>query len=72
MGANDMYDEEEVAFRYRHRAEEIRAMAEGTRDHLARRLLLNLASDYERLVETLHQISAKERDVRSRLSKLES
>jgi len=66
-----MYDEEEVAFRYQHRAEEIRTIADNTHDLLARELLLNLASDYEQVVEKLHQIHATEREVRSRFSKLE-
>ena len=66
-----MYDDEEIAFRYQHRAEEVRTMADSTRDLTARRLLLNLASNYEQLVEHLHQISAKEREVRSHLAKSE-
>ena len=66
-----MYDDEEVAFRYQHRAEEVRAMADNTRDLTARLLLLGFASSYEQLVELLHQSSAAEREVRSRLAKTE-
>ena len=66
-----MYDDEEVAFRYQHRAEEVLAMAENTRDLTARLLLLRLASRYEQLVEMLHQTSAAEREVRSHFTKTE-
>jgi hypothetical protein len=64
-----MYDEEEVAFRYQHRAEEVRAIADNTRDLAARVLLLRLASNYDQLVEMLRQTSGMERDVRDHFAK---
>lgn len=64
-----MYDDDEVAFQYQHRAEETRTMAEGTRDALARHLLLRLASEYERAAEMLRHVSATEREVRGRLTR---
>lgn len=55
---------EEVAFRFEQRAEEIRAMAGQTKSPEVRQLLIKLAADYEILVETLKRIGRTERRVR--------
>jgi hypothetical protein len=61
MPANlEMPEESEGAFRYRHRAEELRIIADETRDPKMREVLLGVAKDYEKMAETLQRIAARE------------
>lgn len=46
-----MDQHENWAVRYRNRAEELRVTARYTRDQSARKLLLEVAADYDRLAE---------------------
>lgn len=55
-----MSDELESAFRYRNRAEEIRAIAADTGDPGMRRTLLGIADDYEKMAQTLERIAARQ------------
>lgn len=48
--------ERDRAAKYRYRAEELRTMAEDWVDSRSRRILLDLADDYERMAETVSKI----------------
>jgi hypothetical protein len=56
-----MKEDLESAQRYRQRAEELRAIAQATVDPNARKALLQVAEDYERLAETRERIAERER-----------
>jgi hypothetical protein len=45
------------AFRYRQRAEEVRVIAQTTKDASMRRILAGVADDYERMAGTLENIA---------------
>src|SRR6185436_17638649 len=51
---------DQIPFRYRNRADAIRDIAGTTLDTTTRRLLLEVAEDYESVAETLERISATE------------
>jgi hypothetical protein len=53
-------------FVYRNRAGGLRDIASTTLDGVTRRLLLDVAGDYERLAETLDRIAATENVIRKR------
>jgi len=55
-------------FAYRNRAGGVRDIASMTLDGVSRRLLLEIADDYERIAEMLDRISATESVVRKRRS----
>ena len=55
-----MSEENETAFRFRHRAEEIRMMAEDSRDPKVRNVLVSVADDYERMAKILDRIGERE------------
>ena len=54
------------AFVYRNRAGGARDIASMTADGVSRRLLLEIAHDYEQIAETLDRISAVESVIRKR------
>jgi len=53
-------NDETKAQRYRERAEQLRTIASGTNDHNAKKSLLNIADDYERLARSLTSIPVRE------------
>ena len=55
-----MAEELETALRYRHRAEEIRQIAEETKDPKMRATLFSVAADYEKMANTLERIAGPE------------
>ena len=59
---------DQTVFRYRNRADAIREIAGTTLDSTTRRLLLEVADDYESVAETLDRISATERVIDRRRS----
>ena len=59
---------DQTVFRYRNRADAIREIAGTTLDSTTRRLLLEVAEDYESVAETLDRISATERVIDRRRS----
>ena len=59
---------DQTVFRYRNRADAIREIAGTTLDSTTRRLLLEVAEDYESVAETLDRISATERVIDGRRS----
>jgi len=57
----EMDGDTNTASRYRHRAEEVRAVAETTKDPEARKLLMHIAQDYEHIARSLEAIAASDR-----------
>jgi hypothetical protein len=57
-----MDNEANTATRYRQRAEELRVIAESTRDRRTRKLLLGVAEDYDRMAETMERIAQIDRN----------
>jgi hypothetical protein len=55
-------DEANTATRYRQRAEELRVIAESSRDGRTRKLLLGVAEDYDRMAETMERIAQSDRN----------
>ena len=55
-----MSEELDSAFRYRHRAEETRQIAEASSDEKIRSILLRIAGDYEKMAQTLERIAERE------------
>lgn len=62
-----MDDEANTATRYRHRAEELRLIAESARDAKTRKLLMGVADDYERMAETWERIAQSDRSSAKRV-----
>lgn len=56
-----MDHDSELAFRYRQRAEEVRTIADGTKDAKMRKILLGVAEDYDRMAKTMDRIAASEK-----------
>ena len=61
MPADPISEETEAAFRFRHKAEEIRMIAEDTRDNKLRNVLVAVADDYEKMAQTMERIAAEEK-----------
>ena len=59
---------DQTTYRYRNRAEAFREIAGTTLDSTTRRLLLEVAEDYDCLAETLDRITATERVIDGRRS----
>ena len=59
---------DQTTFRYRNRAGAMRDIAGTTLDSTTRRLLLEVAEDYDAVAETLDRISATERVIDNRRS----
>ena len=59
---------DQTTFRYRNRAEAIREIAGTTLDSTTRRLLLEVAQDYDSVAEMLDRINATERVIGNRRS----
>jgi len=57
-----MNEDAEAARRYRNRAKEVRAIAEGTKDCEARQSLLRVARDYDRMARLRIAVGKADRD----------
>jgi hypothetical protein len=55
-----------TSFVYRNRADGVKNIASTTADNVNRRLLLEIAADYEQIAETLDRINAMESVIRKR------
>ena len=55
-----------TSFVYRNRADGVKNIASTTVDNVNRRLLLEIAADYEQIAETLDRITAMEGVIRKR------
>jgi hypothetical protein len=56
------------AHRYRHRAVEVRAIADASRDKASRRILYGIATDYDRMAASMDAIGNSELIRRARFA----
>jgi hypothetical protein len=64
-----MDNESDTAARYLKRAEQVRAIADGVKSDSARKILIRIAADYERMARTVAEIEKTERNFADRNSK---
>ncbi|HXE04934.1 MAG TPA: hypothetical protein VN579_03030 [Bryobacteraceae bacterium] len=67
--AAKMGDDAEAATRYRQRAEEVRVIAESSKDPKTRKTLLGISADYERMAQSLDRIAETDRQIKTRQRK---
>jgi len=66
-----MDSESDTAAKYLKRAEQVRAMADRITPSSARKILIGIADDYERMAKTVADIEKVERNLADRNSKKE-
>ena len=59
-GRREMKEDLDSAERYRHRAEELRVIAEATKDIFSKKALIDIAADYDRMAVARERIDARE------------
>lgn len=59
-----MNEDLDSAARYRQRAEELRLIAEGTKDIFSKKALIDIAADYDRMALARDRIDARSRPIK--------